>query len=50
MSISALCFSNVANRSTFSPIFKRDIRSRKALAHRREVVVETIVGFVKKGG
>jgi hypothetical protein len=29
MSISALCFFNVANRATFSTIFKRDMASRK---------------------
>ena len=32
MSISALCFFNVANRATFSLIFKRDMASPKALA------------------
>jgi AcrR family transcriptional regulator len=40
MSISALCFFNVANRATFSTIFKRDMRSRKALAERRSQIAE----------
>ena len=35
MSISALCIFNVANRATFSTIFKRDMASPKALAARR---------------
>jgi AcrR family transcriptional regulator len=47
MSISALCFFNVANRATFSRIFKRDMTSPAALARRREVVVETIVRYAK---
>jgi AcrR family transcriptional regulator len=47
MSISALCFFNVANRSTFSRIFKRDMSTPKALERRREVVVETIVRFLR---
>ena len=49
MSISALCFFNVANRATFSRIFKRDMSSPKALARRREIVVDTIVKFLKNG-
>ena len=49
MSISALCFFNVANRSTFSRIFKRDMSSPEALARRREIVVDTIVKFLKNG-
>jgi AcrR family transcriptional regulator len=48
MSISALCFFNVANRCTFSQIFKRDMQSPEALAHRREVVVDTILRYLKK--
>jgi AcrR family transcriptional regulator len=47
MSISALCFFNVANRPTFSTIFKRDMSSPKALAARRAQVVDTIVRYVK---
>ena len=48
MTISALCFFNVANRSTFSRIFKRDMSSPEALARRREIVVDTIARYVKK--
>ena len=47
MSISALCFFNVANRATFSRIFKRDMASPEALARRREVVIDTIVRYAK---
>jgi AcrR family transcriptional regulator len=47
MSISALCVFNVANRATFSTIFKRDMGSAKALATRRAQVVETILRYVK---
>jgi AcrR family transcriptional regulator len=48
MSISALCFFNVANRSTFSRIFKREMNTPPALARRREVVIDTILRFVNK--
>jgi AcrR family transcriptional regulator len=47
MSISALCFFNVANRATFSRIFKRDMASPQALARRREIVIDTILRYVK---
>lgn len=47
MSISALCFFNVANRPTFSTIFKRDMTSPKALATRRAQVVDTILKYVQ---
>ncbi len=40
MSISALCFYNVSNRYTFSRIFEKDMTSPKALAARREIVVD----------
>jgi hypothetical protein len=50
MSISALGFFNVANRSTFSTIFKQDMTSPKALARRREQVVETILRYVMRDG
>ena len=43
MSISALCFYNVSNRHTFSRIFERDMTSAKAVAARREIVVDTIL-------
>jgi AcrR family transcriptional regulator len=48
MSISALCFFNVANRATFSTIFKRDMASRKALAARRAQIAELIVRYVRR--
>lgn len=46
MSISALGIFNVANRATFSTIFRRDMSSRPALARRRREVVEIILGHV----
>ena len=48
MSISALSFFNVANRYTFSLIFKRDLTSPQALRARRDSVVEMIVRFVRR--
>lgn len=48
MSISALSFFNVANRSTFSTIFKRDMASPRALAARRANIVEMIVRYVRR--
>jgi AcrR family transcriptional regulator len=48
MSISALCFFNVANRATFSRIFNREMASPDALARRREIVIDTILRYVKK--
>ncbi|HUZ62118.1 MAG TPA: TetR/AcrR family transcriptional regulator [Acetobacteraceae bacterium] len=45
MTISALSFFNVSNRSTFSKIFKRDMVTPAALAARRQVVAETVVRF-----
>src|SRR5207248_11628470 len=42
ISITALCFYNVSTRYTFSRIFEKDMSSPKALAARREVVVDTI--------
>ena len=48
MSISALCFFNVANRGTFSRIFKREMASPDALARRREIVIDTIMRYVKR--
>jgi len=47
MSISALGIFNVANRATFSTIFKRDMTSPRALAKRRQEVVEIILGHVR---
>jgi AcrR family transcriptional regulator len=43
MSISALGIFNVANRATFSTIFKRDMSSSRALAKRRQEVVEIVL-------
>ncbi|CAN5457634.1 TetR family transcriptional regulator [soil metagenome] len=48
MSISALCFFNVANRHTFSLIFKRDLESLPAVTARRDSIIEMIVRFVRK--
>lgn len=48
MSISALCFFNVANRATFSTIFKRDMASPKALAARRAQVADLILRYVRR--
>ncbi len=47
MSISALCFFNVANRATFSRIFKREMATPDALARRREIVIDTIIRYVR---
>ena len=48
MTISALSFFNVANRPTFSTIFKRDMASAKAQTARRAQVVETVLRYVKR--
>jgi AcrR family transcriptional regulator len=48
MTISALCVFNVANRATFSTIFKRDMASPKALAARRAQVVDIVLSYVKR--
>lgn len=48
MSISALSVFNVANRHTFSLIFKRDLDSAANVAARRDSIVEMIVRFVRK--
>ena len=47
MSISALCIFNIANRATFSTIFKRDMASPQALVARRGEVVDTILRYVR---
>jgi len=47
MSISALGIFNVANRATFSTIFKRDMTSPRALAARRQEVVEIVSRHVR---
>jgi AcrR family transcriptional regulator len=48
MSISALSFFNVANRHTFSLIFKRDLESAAAIVARRDSITEMVVRFVRK--
>lgn len=48
MSISALCFFNVANRHTFALIFKRPLDQPKALRERRDSIVEMVVRFVRR--
>jgi hypothetical protein len=48
MSISALCFFDVANRHTFALIFKRDLTSPQALRERRDSIVEMVVRFVRR--
>jgi AcrR family transcriptional regulator len=48
MSISALSFFNVANRHTFSLIFKRDLESPAAVIARRDSIIEMVVRFVRK--
>jgi AcrR family transcriptional regulator len=45
-SISALTFFNVSNRYTFDLIFKRNGQTAKALAARRESVVDMVLRFV----
>ncbi len=47
MSISALGIFNVANRATFSTLFKRDMTSPKALAIRRNEIVEIVLRHVR---
>jgi len=46
--ISALCFFNVSNRSTFSQIFRVDLSSKKALALLRAHIVEMVLRNVMK--
>ena len=48
MTISALSVFNVANRHTFSLIFKRDLGTAPAVVARRDSIIETIVRFVRK--
>jgi hypothetical protein len=48
MSISALGIFHVANRATFSTIFKLDMTSRRAQAARRAQVVDIILGHVSR--
>ncbi len=46
MSISSLCVFNVANRHTFSLIFKYDFDDPETIAKRRDSVVEMVMRFV----
>lgn len=48
MTISALSFFNVANRATFSRIFKHDMQSAEARARRRAQIGEIVVRYVMK--
>lgn len=48
MSISALSFFNVANKHTFSVIFKRQLDSPAAVVARRDSIVEMVVRFVRR--
>ena len=48
MTISALCVFNVANRATFSTIFKRDMASPRALARRRAEVADIVWRHVRR--
>lgn len=48
MTISALCFYNVSNRYTFSEIFRRDMTSPKAVARRRDQVVEVVLAACRR--
>jgi AcrR family transcriptional regulator len=48
MTISALCVFNVANRATFSTIFKRDMASPRALAKRRAEVANIVWRHVRR--
>jgi AcrR family transcriptional regulator len=47
MTISALAFFNVSNRHTFSRIFGRDLSDPATLARRREVVIDTVLRYVR---
>ena len=46
MSISALCFVDVANRHTFSTIFKVDMTTSAATVTRRGSLADMILRFV----
>jgi AcrR family transcriptional regulator len=47
MTISALSFFNVANRATFSAIFKTDMGSPASLAVRRAQVIEIVLRYAR---
>jgi AcrR family transcriptional regulator len=46
MTISALSFFNVANRATFSRIFKQPMDTPEFLRHRRAVAADTVLRYV----
>ena len=48
MTISALALFNVANKHTFSLIFKRDLDAPAAIVARRDSIVDTIVRMVRR--
>jgi AcrR family transcriptional regulator len=48
MSISALSVFNVANKHTFSLIFKRDLDTPAAMIARRDSIIEMIVRFARR--
>jgi AcrR family transcriptional regulator len=48
MSISALGIFHVANRATFSLIFRNDMTSSRALATRRAQIVDIVLGHVSR--
>lgn len=48
MSISALCFHYMANRYTFAHVFSCDMQGAAAVAQRRAVVIETIIGWCRE--
>lgn len=48
MSISALALFNVANKHTFSLIFKRNLDNPAVMIARRDSIVEMVVRFVRK--
>lgn len=47
MTISALAFFNVSNRHTFSKIFDRNLADPATLARRRDVVIDTVLRYIK---
>ncbi|HUK07004.1 MAG TPA: TetR/AcrR family transcriptional regulator [Stellaceae bacterium] len=47
MSISALSFFNVANRATFSRIFRREMGTPTAMSRRKKIVGDLILRYVK---
>lgn len=48
MLISALCFFRVANRHTFKKIFQRDLLSRPQRDHYKQIIGDTILGYLTK--